>query len=101
MLSPKGAAGGFQNPDEQILIPLQTAQYRVFGTNRLRSMSIEVQDGVPIEQGMVDLERVLRREHQIRPGGRTTSPSATSRTCCRPSSRPLASSPPCSPASRR
>jgi putative ABC transport system permease protein len=68
VLSPKGAAGGFQNPDEQILIPLQTAQYRVFGTKRLRSMSIEVQDGVPIEQGMVDLERVLRREHHIRPG---------------------------------
>jgi putative ABC transport system permease protein len=69
VLSPKGASGGFQNPDEQILIPLQTAQYRVFGTKRLRSMSIQVQDGVPIEQGMVDLERVLRREHHIRPGG--------------------------------
>ena len=25
-----------QNPDEQILIPLQTARYRVFGTDRLR-----------------------------------------------------------------
>jgi putative ABC transport system permease protein len=69
VLSPKGASGGFQNPDEQILIPLQTAQYRVFGTKRLRSMSIQVQDGVPIEQGMVDLERILRREHHIRPGG--------------------------------
>jgi putative ABC transport system permease protein len=69
VLSAKGASGGFQNPDEQILIPLQTAQYRVFGTKRLRSMSIEVQDGVPIEQGMVDLERILRREHHIRPGG--------------------------------
>jgi putative ABC transport system permease protein len=68
VLSPKGASGGFQNPDEQILIPLQTAQYRVFGTKRLRSMSIEVQDGIPIEQGMVDLERILRREHNIRPG---------------------------------
>ncbi len=68
VLSPKGASGGFQNPDEQILVPLQTAQYRVFGSKRLRSMSIEVQDGVPIEQGMVDLERVLRREHHIRPG---------------------------------
>jgi len=69
VLSPKGASGGFQNPDEQILIPLQTGQYRVFGSKRLRSMSIQVEDGVPIEQGMVDLERVLRREHHIRPGG--------------------------------
>ncbi len=69
VLSTKGASGGFQNPDEQILIPLQTAQYRVFGSKRLRSMSIQVDDGVPIEQGMVDLEQVLRREHHIRPGG--------------------------------
>ena len=69
VLSSKGAAGGFTNPDEQILIPLQTAQYRVFGSKRLRSMGVQVEDGVPIEQGMVDLERVLRREHHIRPGG--------------------------------
>ena len=69
ILSEKGAAGGFFNPDEQILVPLSTARYRVFGSDRLRSMSVQVQDGVPIEQGMVDLERILRREHKIRPGG--------------------------------
>src|SRR5688572_20415320 len=69
VLAEKGSAGGFGNPDEQILIPLNTAQYRVFGSNRVRSFSIQVADGVPVEQGMVDLERVLRREHRIRPGG--------------------------------
>jgi putative ABC transport system permease protein len=69
VLSEKGSAGGFGNPDEQILIPLQTARYRVFGSNRVRSLAVEVADSVPIEQGMVDLERVLRREHKIRPGG--------------------------------
>ncbi|MGH7516197.1 MAG: ABC transporter permease [Gemmatimonadales bacterium] len=68
VLSAKGAAGGFMNPDEQILIPLNTAQYRLFGTKRLRSLALEVRDGVPVEQGMVDVERVLRREHRIRPG---------------------------------
>jgi putative ABC transport system permease protein len=69
VLNEKGSAGGWSNPDEQVLIPLQTAKYRVFGSDRLRSMSIQVADGVPLEQGMVDLERVLRREHRIRPGG--------------------------------
>jgi putative ABC transport system permease protein len=69
VLSEKGAAGGFGNPDEQILIPLNTARYRVMGTNRIRTFSVQVADSVPIEQGMVDLERVLRREHKIRPGG--------------------------------
>ena len=68
VLSEKGAAGGWGNPDEQILIPLQTAKYRVFGSDRLRSLAVQVADGVPVEQGMVDLERVLRREHKIRPG---------------------------------
>ncbi|HET7040997.1 MAG TPA: ABC transporter permease [Gemmatimonadales bacterium] len=69
VLSEKGAAGSWQNPDEQLLIPLQTARYRVFGTNRVRQVSVQVAEGVPLEQGMVDIERVLRREHKIRPGG--------------------------------
>jgi putative ABC transport system permease protein len=68
ILSEKGSQG-FQNPDEQILIPLQTARFRVFGTDRLRTIAVQVKDGVPLEQGMVDLERILRREHKIRPGG--------------------------------
>jgi putative ABC transport system permease protein len=70
ILSRKGAnSGSFFNVDEQVLIPLQTAQYRIQGTNRVRSITVEVADGVPMEQGMVDLERVMRREHKIRPGG--------------------------------
>jgi putative ABC transport system permease protein len=68
ILSQKGSQG-FNNPDEQILIPLQTARFRVFGTDRLRTITVEVRNGVPLEQGMVDLERVMRRQHKIRPGG--------------------------------
>ena len=69
VLSRKGSAGSFSNPDEQILIPLSTARYRIFGTDRLRSLTVQVAEGVPLEQGMVDFERILRREHKIRPGG--------------------------------
>jgi putative ABC transport system permease protein len=65
----RGSDGSWSNPDEQVLIPLQTAQYRVFGTDRLRSITVRVTEGVPLEQGMVDIERVLRREHKIGPGG--------------------------------
>jgi putative ABC transport system permease protein len=67
ILSAKGSQG-FQNPDEQILIPLNTARYRVFGTDRLRSISVIVDPKLPMEQGMVDVERIMRREHKIRPG---------------------------------
>ena len=69
VLEKKGAAMSFFNPDEQILIPLSTARFRVMGTDRLRQVSLKVKDGIPLEQGMVDIERILRREHKIRPGG--------------------------------
>jgi putative ABC transport system permease protein len=69
VLAAKGSsASSWQNPDEQILVPLGTARYRIFGTDRLRSITVEVREQSPIEQGMVDIERVLRREHKIRPG---------------------------------
>jgi putative ABC transport system permease protein len=67
ILERKGSQG-FENRDEQIVIPLKTAQYRIFGSDRLRSIAVEVREGVPLEQGMVDIERILRREHKIQPG---------------------------------
>jgi putative ABC transport system permease protein len=67
VLSEKGAQG-FSNPDEQILIPLTTAQYRVMGTDRLRTISVTMRDGVLKQQAEVELERIMRREHRIRPG---------------------------------
>jgi putative ABC transport system permease protein len=68
VLHEKGAEGSWSDPDEQILIPLQTAQYRVFGSDRLRSIGVQVAAGAPLEQAMVEIERVLRREHGILPG---------------------------------
>jgi putative ABC transport system permease protein len=68
VLNSKGSAGSFNDPDEQIFIPLQTARFRVFGTDRLRSLGIQVKANLPLQQGMVNLESVLRREHRIQPG---------------------------------
>ena len=58
----------WQNPDDDIFIPISTAEQRVMGNDRLDRLSAKVVDGVPLETAMVDLERVLRREHKIRPG---------------------------------
>jgi len=69
ILEPKGSMNSFMNPDEQILIPLKTARYRIFGTDRLRQISVAVKEGLPLEQGMVDIEGIMRREHKVRPGG--------------------------------
>ena len=68
VLNSKGSAGSFNDPDEQVFIPLQTARFRVFGTDRLRSLGIQVKANLPLQQGMVNLESVLRREHRIQPG---------------------------------
>jgi putative ABC transport system permease protein len=70
VMAPKGAAGGsWMNPDEQIVIPLNTARYRVFGSDRLRQITVEVRQGTSLQAGMVDIEGVMRRQHKIRPGG--------------------------------
>ncbi|HET8713116.1 MAG TPA: ABC transporter permease [Gemmatimonadales bacterium] len=68
VLAAKGSAGGFGNPDEQILIPLQTARYRIMGTDRLRSITVDALSVPQMTLTMIEIERVLRREHKIRPG---------------------------------
>ncbi|HEV2672354.1 MAG TPA: ABC transporter permease [Gemmatimonadales bacterium] len=69
VLSSKGSAAGFGNPDEQILIPLQTARYRIMGTDRLRTITVDAASVPQMTLTMIEIERVLRREHKIRPGG--------------------------------
>ena len=59
---------GMQNPNDDVLVPLSTAQYRVTGSDRLESMDVQIREGSAVEQALVDVERVLRREHRIRPG---------------------------------
>jgi putative ABC transport system permease protein len=63
----KGQASPFNNPDDQILIPLQTARFRVMGTNRLRSISVLALSEEQIPDAMADIQKILRREHKLRP----------------------------------
>ena len=67
LLSEKGAQG-FSNPDEQVLIPLETGQFRVQGTDRLRSITVQLVHPDSETVAMIGIESVLRREHGIRPG---------------------------------
>src|SRR5260370_40604046 len=69
VLSQKGSQGSFNNPDEQILIPLQTARYRMFGPDRLRSITVRAADLDHMNLAMGETERVMRRMPPIRPGG--------------------------------
>jgi putative ABC transport system permease protein len=68
VLESKGQAMGFMNPDDQILIPLNTARFRVHGSDRLRSISVLAISEDKIPDAMADVQKVLRREHRLRPG---------------------------------
>jgi putative ABC transport system permease protein len=68
-LATKGSGGGFGDPDDQILIPLSTARFRVYTTKDLRSIGVLAPSDTQITRAMVDIDRILRRSHRIRPGG--------------------------------
>jgi putative ABC transport system permease protein len=68
VLKSKGQGGGFGNPDEQVLIPLNTARFRAMGTDRLRSINVLASNENDIPLAMAEIQKVLRREHRLRPG---------------------------------
>jgi putative ABC transport system permease protein len=67
VLEEKGSQG-FNNPDENIYIPLATAQFRVFGTEWIRAMSVQVVNERQMDGALAEIDQVLRRQHRIRPG---------------------------------
>ena len=68
VLASKGQTGGFQNPDDQILIPINTARFRAFGSDRIRSINVLAPTEAQIPETMADIQKVLRREHKLQPG---------------------------------
>ena len=63
----KGQASFF-SPDDQIVIPISTARFRLIGGDRLRSITAQVVSPERIPLAMTDIERVLRRQHRLREG---------------------------------
>ena len=69
VLQPKGGASTFGNPDDIVLIPLQTARYRTHGSgSRLNSISVISPSEEMIPQTTAEIQRILRRTHKLRPG---------------------------------
>jgi putative ABC transport system permease protein len=64
----KGQASQFGNPDDQILIPIRTARYRVNGNDRLRSISVLAPSEDSIPATMAKIQSILRHEHRLRQG---------------------------------
>jgi putative ABC transport system permease protein len=61
---------GFSNSDENAWIPLSTAQYRLTGNADLDAIGIKLPAGISMDTAIIEAERVMRREHQIRPGAK-------------------------------
>src|SRR5437868_5675140 len=68
ILKSKGQASQFGNPDDQILIPVNTARYRVNGNDRLRSISVLAPSEDSIPATMAKIQSILRHEHRLRQG---------------------------------
>ena len=68
VLAPKGQANAFQDPDDEVLIPIETARFRVNGSDRLQSISALAETEEKIPDAMGDIQRVLRRQHRIAQG---------------------------------
>jgi putative ABC transport system permease protein len=68
VLKSKGQSTPFGNPDDQVLVPITTGRFRLFGSDRLRSISVLAQSEDKIPDAMADVQRVLRREHRLAQG---------------------------------
>ncbi len=68
-LKEKGSSTPWMNPDARIYIPLSTAQYRVMGGREyLNGISVQVPSQDLMDQAYAEIDRILRRQHQIPPG---------------------------------
>ena len=57
---------GWHNPDDQIFIPLTTAQERLFGVDFLSSILAQMRRADDFEEALFDIETILRRSHRLR-----------------------------------
>jgi putative ABC transport system permease protein len=68
VLASKGQGSTFGDPDDQVLVPITTARYRIAGSNRIRSISVLAPSESQINYTIADIQKILRREHKLRPG---------------------------------
>jgi len=64
VLEEKGGQSWF-NEDEQIFVPVETAQFRLLGTDRINQFKVVVESQSAMPVAMVQIEEILRREHRL------------------------------------
>ena len=61
-------SSGWRSPDDNVYVPLLTASDRIYGRRTINSMGVRISNDQNIEEAMVAIEQVLRRQHDIGPG---------------------------------
>ncbi|MBW2315911.1 MAG: ABC transporter permease [Deltaproteobacteria bacterium] len=56
----------WSNPDDQIFVPLSTAQERLFGVDYLSSILAQMRAAEDFDEALFDIEELLRRSHRLR-----------------------------------
>lgn len=64
LMAPKGAMG-WNDPDDQIFIPVTTAMRRVFGVQNIRSISVQAKSMALTAQACNEVQSLLRKRHKI------------------------------------
>jgi len=64
LLGAKGESWG--DPDNQVFIPLTTAQERLFGVDHLSSVLAQMRSAEDYDEALFDIENILRRNHRLR-----------------------------------
>ncbi|MDA9903747.1 FtsX-like permease family protein [Gammaproteobacteria bacterium] len=67
VLTEEGSTG-WQNPDDELYVPLLTGSQRLFGTKNLDSLNIAIEKDANVDEVMMTIERILRSQHDIGPG---------------------------------
>lgn len=67
VMEAKGALSWY-DPDDQVFIPVTTAQKRLFGMDHVQSIDVQAKNIEDLEVVMDDIDRLLRLRHNIRTG---------------------------------
>ncbi len=59
---------GWQNPDDELYVPLLTGAQRLFGTDKLDSINVGIPYDSNVDAVMMTIEQILRAKHDIGPG---------------------------------
>src|SRR6185295_10888538 len=62
----KGSTG-FASPDDGLYLPLSTAQFRVFGDDRVNAIYVQATSEKDVNAAIAEIDGVMRREHRLRP----------------------------------